>query len=317
MDTIEVLVPKSLEPSARGQITSVSPVIRLVEFNNDGDAPDARSPQVLLRWGWEAAAIDTMLERHPSIRWIQMPSAGVERLYSQIKGYSGVVTNAAGIYAEPIAEWGITMMLMHAKQLGALMENFRKRQWTAGDSDELGGKTVGIIGAGGIGSAVARKAKGMGMHTVGLRASGRASDDYDEMFGPNGLKEVLSRSHYVIICTPLTTSTEGMFGETELRAMRQDGVLLNIARGRIVQTDALMKALSERWLAAAYLDVTDPEPLPEDHPLWTLPNVFITPHMSGRSPNSERRVMDLFCENLRRWIASEPLLNVVDLERGY
>ncbi|MEJ7653698.1 MAG: NAD(P)-dependent oxidoreductase [Chloroflexia bacterium] len=128
---------------------------------------------------------------------------------------------------------------------------------------------------------------------------------------------MLGECDYVVIALPLTGKTSGLFGEAELRAMKPTAVLLNIARGSIIQTDALLRALTEGWIAGACLDVTDPEPLPSDHPLWAAPNTIITAHTSGNSPRSSERTMTFFCDNLRRFVAGEELLNVVDREREY
>ncbi len=317
MPAVEVLIPRSVEEEFPGRVASVDPQIRVRLVDQDGSVEGAEAPRVLMRGNIRNEAMQRLLEEYPTIEWVHVSSAGVEHLLPLLEGFGGIVTNSAGLYAEPIAEWVIAMMLMHAKRLRVLVERFERREWQGVASEEIGGKTLGIIGTGGIGTAIARRARGLGMHVVGMRASGKPSEHVERMYTPNGLHEMLGLSDYVVIATPLTEQTAGLIGEPELRAMQPSAVLLNIARGRIVQTEALVRALEEGWIAAAYLDVTDPEPLPPEHPLWGLPNVFITPHTSGHSPLSSRRVLDFFISNLRRWLQGEPLRNVVNLERGY
>lgn len=317
MAQVDVLVPDSLDRELRDRIAATDSRARVVLFDEHGSASDAQDPKVLLRSWRDSGSTRKLLRDYPSIEWVQIPSAGVEHLYPHLEGYKGIVTNGAGVYADPIAEWVISMLLAHSKRLPLLFEHFRNREWKSENGDEVGGKVLGVVGAGGIGSAVARRARGLDMHVIGLRASGQSTEHFSEMYTPDSLHEMLGKCDYVVICTPLTERTMGMFGEAEFRAMKPSGVLLNIARGRIVNTDALVSALAEGWIGGAYLDVTDPEPLPSDHPLWGLPNVIITAHTSGHSPRSQNRVIDLFCDNLCRWLDEQPLRNVVDLERGY
>lgn len=314
---IEVLIPRGVEEEFPDRVAAVHPRVRVATVSEDGSAPDARSPRVLLRGGLSGDALRRVLEGHPSIEWVHFYSAGMEDSLSTLREFHGLVTNSAGVHGEPIAEWVIAMMLVHVKRIPQLLAHHRGREWKGEQADELGGKTLGVVGAGGIGGAIARRARGLDMRVVGLRASGRPTEFFDEMLEPEGLHQLLSTSDYVAVATPLTPQTEGLIGEPELRAMMPGGVLLNIARGKVVRTDALVRALSEGWISGAYLDVTDPEPLPPEHPLWTAPNAVVTAHTSGSSPRTGERVLDFFCENLRRWLDGEELRNVVDIERGY
>jgi phosphoglycerate dehydrogenase-like enzyme len=258
-----------------------------------------------------------ILKAHPTLRWVHTYSAGVEHLLPHLGDYTGRLTNSAGVHAEPMAEWAVTMMLAHCKRLPLFLERQQSREWRAEQTEELAGKTLGVVGAGGIGQAFARRAAALGMDVVGVRASGAPAQHFRQMYGPDRLHDALGMCDYVLLATPLTPETTGLIGEAELGAMRPSAVLLNVGRGKVVRTDALVAALAEGAVAGAMLDVTDPEPLPSDHPLWGLPNVIITPHTSALSPRSSARLVECFCENLRRWLRGEPLLNEVDLERGY
>ena len=317
MADVEVLIPREVEEEAPGRVAAVAPRVRVSLVERDGAVPGAQAPTDLLRASLSTEAMRRVLREHPTIEWIHSYAAGVESLLPELEGFGGVVTNSAGVHGEPIAEWVIAMLLTHAKRLPLLLEHHRAHEWKAERGEELGGKTLGIVGAGGIGAAIARRARGLDMEVIGTRSSGQATEHVPEMYTPDRLLEMLPRCDYVVVAAPLTSKTSGMIGERELRAMKDTGVVLNIARGKIIRTDALLRALNEHWIAGAYLDVTDPEPLPPDHPLWDAPGVVITAHTSGHSPRSSERTLGFFLDNLRHRLKGEPLRNVVDREREY
>lgn len=186
---------------------------------------------------------------------------------------------------------------------------------------ELRDRTVGIIGLGAIGGEVARLAKGIGMKVIATRRSATRRESgvfgVDELYPYLDLLQMLSESDLVVIAAPLTAETRGMIGEAELRAMRPTAYLINVARGPIINQSALIKALREGWIAGAGLDVFETEPLPPDSELWDLPNVILSSHMAGSTDRRSQRVLGLFCENLRRYLAGEQLLNVIDRQQGY
>lgn len=317
MSQVEVLIPEDVESRFPGRVASLDPRVRVRVVDREGNAPEASAPRALLRADLPAEAMRRVLDAYPSIEWIHSFAAGVESLLPELEGYEGVVTNSAGVHGEPIAEWVVMMILAHAKRLPRLLEHHRAHAWESEQGEELGGAVLGIVGAGGIGAAIARRARGLDMAVIGTRTSGRATEHVPEMYTPDRLHEMLPRCDYVVVATPLTAETEGLIGEPELRAMKRSAALLNIARGPVVRTDALLRALSEGWIAGAYLDVTDPEPLPPEHPLWDVPGCVITAHTSGNSPRGGERVLDFYCENLRLWLNGEALRNVVDREREY
>lgn len=317
MTEVEVLVPAEIEAEFPGRIAEVDPRVHLCPVQRDGSVDNASAPRVLFRADLPTKAMRRVLEEYPSVEWIHSAAAGVEHLLPELEGYEGIVTNSAGVHGEPIAEWVIAMMFTHAKKLPLLLQHSREHEWKSDLGEELGGKTLGIVGAGGIGRAIARRVRGLDMEVIGTRSSGEPTEHIRDMYTPDRLHEMLGRSDYVVIATPLTAQTMGLIGDPELRAMKQSAVLLNIARGKVVQTDALLQALSEGQISGAYLDVTDPEPLPPDHPLWRAPNIVITAHTSGHSPRSSERVVSFFCENLRSWLNGEPLQNVVHRDREY
>ena len=228
------------------------------------------------------------------------------------------LTNAQGIYATPIAEHVIALMLCFSRGLNYLIRNQEAREWRHSRVVELSGSTLGIIGIGGIGNEVARRAKGLGMRVVATRRRpDRPSEFADEVRGSEALPWLLRESDYVALCAALTADTRHLIGAPELAMMKPGAYLINIGRGGLVDEAALVTVLREGRLAGAGLDVCSQEPLPGDSPLWDLPSVVITPHLAGSSPHSHGRLMDLFCENLRRYLGGEELLNVVDKAAGY
>jgi phosphoglycerate dehydrogenase-like enzyme len=190
---------------------------------------------------------------------------------------------------------------------------------------ELIDQTLGIIGLGNIGQRIAHLAKAFGMRVVATRhsvnaedgASGQQELDVDMLYSMTQLHDVLQQSDYVVLAVPLTEETEGLIGEAELRAMRRNAYLVNIARGKVIDEDALIRALRERWIAGAGLDVTEEEPLPSDSPLYAMSNVILTPHISGESVHYDQRLTALFADNLQRYRSGKPLRNMYDPARGY
>jgi phosphoglycerate dehydrogenase-like enzyme len=222
-----------------------------------------------------------------------------------------MLTNAAGTTAEPIAQYVILMMLRVAKHMGEWDEAQRERTWAQVQTDELTGKTVGIVGVGNIGGEVARLAKAFRMHVIGCRRRQAKPRYVDELVSLDNLDDLLTRSHFVVLALPLSTQSEDLIGKAELTAMREDAWLINVSRGRVIDEDALTAALKSSVIGGACLDVFREEPLPESSELWSLPNVFVTPHNSGWSPLNLERGTELFLENLRRFVAGKSLKNRV------
>jgi phosphoglycerate dehydrogenase-like enzyme len=262
----------------------------------------------------------------PKLRWVQITAAGAEGLLDSEMVRSGItLTTASGIHAVPIGEYVMGVMLAFAKGLPAAMRAQAERTWRPYLAEELHGKTVGILGLGAIGGYVAKLAKADGMRVLAIRrsvrrrAAGRKAGivDVDELLPPSDLPDLLSQADYVVIAVPLTPESRGLIGERELRTMRPTARLINISRGALIDEAALVRALKEGWIAGAALDVFQQEPLPGDSELWGMDNVILTPHISGGTPVYMERAVALFCDNLRRYLAGEPLRNAVDLQRGY
>ena len=269
-------------------------------------------------------------ELAPYLRWLQYPGAGVDGLRDSglLDTQSRVmVTTATGIHATTISEYVFGSMLMfnwNWPQMVRLQDSHvwaRSTGWYSLGGRELAGQTLGVVGMGSIGRRIAQLGHAFGMRVLGIRRSftnmDAADPDLDESYPPQRLHELLGQSDYVVLAVPLTAETELLIGEAELRAMKSNTYLVNIARGRVVDEQALVRALREGWIAGAGLDVARVEPLPSNSPLYGMANVILTPHISGVSIYYETRLATLFADNLRRYRTGEPLLNRFDPTRGY
>ena len=211
-------------------------------------------------------------------------------------------------------------MVMLEKGLHEAMRDQAEHRWNFHFAGELKGKTCGIVGLGAIGRELARRARAFGMRVVATRRSARRGEpdpDADLLLPASGLHRLLAESDYVNICVPLTAETDGLIGAAEIARMKPTAAIVNIARASVIDREALLEALRTERIAGAALDVHDPEPLPPDSPFWDLPNVIVTPHRSGAMHGYFDRAAEFFAENLRRYAGGEPLLNVVERERGY
>lgn len=262
-----------------------------------------------------------LLPQAQNLRWIQNQGAGVDRLLTpEVIASDVIVTNAQSLHAPQISEHVLTMMLCFAREFRKIFQAQRDHVWRPPEFDPfcLDGQTLGVVGAGGIGGALAEKAHHLGMRVIGLRRRPGDKPSYlDMLVGSDGLHELLRQSDHVAVCCPLTPETAGLIGAEELHAMKPSAYVYNIGRGKIIQAEPLLRALKEGWIAGAGLDVTDPEPLPPDAELWDLPNVIVTQHTSGTAPHNDDRFYDLLEQNLERFLNGEQLLNVVDKEAGY
>jgi phosphoglycerate dehydrogenase-like enzyme len=265
------------------------------------------------------------LQAAPKLCWVQSSSAGVERYLAVPELRSSdriVLTNMQAVHGPTIADHAFAMLLMLTRDLAYYVDPAQRGTWNRDGSGvqpiALEGRTLLVVGLGGIGSEVARRGKGFGMRVLATRRSDTPPPPYVDRQGrPDELLEMLPEADVVVLCVPLTDETHGMIGARELAAFKPGAYLVNVGRGKLVDTDALVAVLQDGRLAGACLDVTDPEPLPPEHLLWDMPNVVITPHMSGRSVLTRDRWQALYVENLQRFGAGEPLLNVVDKQAGY
>lgn len=289
-------------------------------IHGDADESAFDQAEVLLRGGIPGAVLDHIVSRSPKLRWIHSVSAGIDRVATPlVRERRLLVTNARGVFSRPIAEYVVMMCLAIARRLPQLLELARERTWQPLSGREMSELTVGIVGFGSIGQEVARLLAPFGCRILATRrhADRAAADDGVELLGLDQLDQLLRASDVVVVAAPLTEATAGLIGAEQLQEMREDAWLINIARGRLIDEVALRRALESGWIGGAVLDVFTDEPVPPESPLYRTPNLILTPHTSWASDLVNERSMDLFIDNLRRYRAGEPLLNLVDLEAGY
>lgn len=248
--------------------------------------------------------------------WMQTASTGVDHsVYASLLESGSIVTNAPGVHAGPIAEYVFAYILSHAKQVPEHAANHAARAWTPLESVELAGQTLGIVGYGGIGEACAKLARAFGMKTLATKRRTPNDPNLDQHFSPDRIQDLLAASDYVVLCCPLTDETLNLIDADALSAMQSHALLINVARGRVVDVNALASALESGSIAAAVLDVAPLEPLTADSPLWDLPNCNITPHDSCHVDSSYMRTAEFFFTNLTHLANAEPLEWVVtDIE---
>lgn len=253
------------------------------------------------------------------LRWFQCTGSGVDSMFP-IRDRAGhiTVTNAQGIHGDLIADYvmaGVTMLHWDFRRF---LREQAERKWNPHYVAPLTDKTLGIVGLGSIGATIARRAKSAGMTVVGSKRDISVPvEGVDRVFISDALQALLPLCDFVVLAVPATAETEGLIGAAEIACMRRDAFLVNIARGSVIVEAELIKALQTGAIAGAMLDVFEREPLPQDSPLWDMPNVIATPHVAGSATNYTERVFSIFADNIERFLKGQALKNVVDLGRGY
>ena len=317
------------------RIRAAAPGARLVTVSVEGlaDGP-LDDVEVMLRGWLSSDAFDRLLARAPKLAWVHSATSGVERALTPASRERGlIVTNARGVFSRPIAEYVLMMILAVSRRLPQLLELQRERTWQPLEGSELRDVTVGIVGLGSIGRAVGALATAFGCRVVAVRRRPEASDGVeaprsvddvsfgeamlDRVGGPETLPELLGESDFIVLAAPLTPETEDMIDAETLALVKPGAWLINVARGRLIDERALLRALRDGPLGGAVLDTFREEPLPSLSSFYDLPNVIVTPHTAWSSGRVLDRSVELFCDNLRRFANGEPLLNVVDPAAGY
>jgi phosphoglycerate dehydrogenase-like enzyme len=273
---------------------------------------------ILFDFDWHRAA--ELPDLAPNVQWIQATSAGIGQFVARNRYGERMpntrFTTASGVHAVPLAEFCMMAMLMHFRGLAHLQSEQARHHWERFATTDMTDKTVAIVGLGRIGKEVARLSKAFGMRVIGTKA--RENDaQVDEFYPPDRLHEMLGVADVVVLIVPHTPDTEKMIGAPEFTAMKNGAYLINIARGAVVDEPAMIEALQRGKLAGAALDVFAVEPLPAESPLWEMPNVLVSPHSASTSDRENERIVDLFCDNLRRFLDGQPLRNQLDVERMY
>jgi phosphoglycerate dehydrogenase-like enzyme len=338
--TLKVLIASFIEAELVDRIRDVDPrldviyepeLLRPPRYAADHKgAPLERTPDQEARWRRHLAQAEVLFDfdqTHledlpalaPNVRWIQATSSGIGPFVARM-GYTNrmpgtVFTRASGVHAQPLAEFCVMVMLMFRKGLLRVLRDQGRKHWERYAGTDLEGRTLVVVGLGGVGSEVVRVAKALRMRVIGV-------DRAEFLFDPNAVPldqfiysgefhTALPQAEHLVLIAPHTPETEGMIGSRELALMPSGSVLINIARGALVDEDALVAALRSGHLAGAGLDVFAEEPLPPESPLWEMPNVVVSPHSASTSDRENGRLTELFCENLRRFLAGERLINVL------
>lgn len=340
----EVLICSYLEPELVERVRAVDPRIN-VHYRPDllprpryvadhVGAPLTRTPADQAAWDSLLAGAEVLFDfdytdmagwarKAPRARWLQASSAGIGQLVKRQRlDETGIVfTTASGVHAKPLAEFVMMVVLEHVKCADLAREQQAQRLWRRFTTAEAAGKTLAVVGLGRIGREVARLARAFDMRVIASKRDVEGQDaaalGLDALYGADRLHDLLAQADYVCLITPHTPQTEGLMDEAAFAAMKPGAVLINIARGALVREPALLAALDSGRLAHAALDVAAVEPLPADSPLWSHPSVTIYPHSASTGERENERLVELFCDNLRRYLAGEPLLNRLDTERMY
>lgn len=338
--TVKILITSYIEPEYVEQIRQVDSQLELIyepsliakpRYNADHKGvPFTRSEVQEAAWqalladadiifDFDQTHLEDLPELAPKAKWLQTSSSGVARFISDNRYDqrmpNTVFTNAAGIHAQPLAEFCIMVMTIFNKGFLNVLEDQKDRHWERYAGTDLSNKTLAIVGLGKVGQEVARLAKQFRMKTVGIKRSIEGVEakqlQVDELYTPNALDSVLPGVDYLVLIAPHTDESENMVGEKQFALMPKGSVLINIGRGALVDEEALIGALQSGHLLGAGLDVFKTEPLPQDSPFWYMPNVIVSPHSASTTDNENRLLTELFCQNLRLFLAGEPLINVV------
>jgi glyoxylate/hydroxypyruvate reductase A len=337
----KVLIASYLEPELVEQIRQQVPQVEVINhpellgkprYIADHTALPQRTPEQETQWRALLAEADILFdfdqthqedlpELAPKLKWIQATSAGIGQFVRKMgydKRTNWIYTTASGVHARPLAEFVLMALLMFAKNYEYMAREKANHHWERYHAEELAGKTLAIVGLGKIGRETARLAKAFDMRVIGSRRNILEPTPFvDALYGPADLDELLQQADYLILATPHTDETESLIGARELALLPAGAILINIARGAVVDEPALIAALQSGHLRGAALDVFAEEPLPSDSPLWDMPNVIICPHSASTAVTENQKIVDIFIHNLRCYLDGKPMQNVLDVERLY
>jgi len=336
--TVKVLSTVQFSPDLVAQIEAVSPrlAVTLTEAREPGDVPEETWQEVAILYTHKVLPEP---DQAPELKWIQFHRAGNEMFMDApiLRKLGLEAASMSGASAPQVAEYVLEMILALGHKLPQIMEHQNRADWPEErgeifQAQELNRSTVGIVGYGSIGRQVAKLLRAFGATVLATKQDamrptdggyipegiGDPEGDYlQRLYPAEALKSMLKECDYVVVCVPLTKETQGLIGEAQLAVMKQSAFLVDVSRGSVINHADLIPALDDGQIAGAALDVYPEEPLPEDNPLWKMPNVIITPHIAGVSKEYNRRAIALFVENLERYLDGKQLLNLIDLQRGY
>lgn len=344
METVPVLIASALEAEHVARIAAVDPAVQVLyapellpaaRYAGDHSGPPRDlSPADLERWrALRGAAVVSydfdwldpagMAANCPRLRWVQATSAGIGQFIERtgLGGSDLALTTAAGVHAVPLAEFALAGVLYFVKELPGLARRQAARSWELYTTRQLAGKRVTVVGLGHIGRKTCEVFSALGAQVTGVARTAGAAPDLGvaaaRVIATGDLDEVLPYSDAIVLCCPLTPQTEGLLSRERLRRLPPGSIVVNVARGPVIDEPALIEALADGHVGGAFLDVTAVEPLPAGSPLWDLPNVVISPHSASTVDVENALITDLFCDNLRRWLDGAPLRNAYSRDKGY
>ena len=314
MQNCQVWIRLKLPEDEFRSIKKTFPDVRFLTGDN-GQGKAAESDAVFT----DDALPDELVARMPKLRWMHVTRGGVNiYLTPSVMRRPIQITGSRGIHGRSFTEFAIACIFALAKKLPQCLDLQRQKKWERINTDDVAGKTLGIVGLGTIGSELAQKAKALGLRVIATKRTVEAKPDYvDELGGPDYLPQMLPQVDFLVLCLASVPSTSGIIGEKELRSMKQSAYLINLTGGKVIDEKILARALKEKWIAGAAVDAFARQPLPPDSALWDSPNVMITARIAGAAAQKWDLVLPIFADNLRRFLAGEGLRNVVDKERGY
>lgn len=316
-----IYVAYSLTKAEQQRLSAEISKSEVLQFRPDADGrveePDIRDVEILMTSGSEVTP--SLFANAPALRWIQVTSAGVDMLPLKVlRDRNILLTNARGVHGVPMAEQIFGMMLSFSRNLHGYWRNQKAHQWKRNHPvGELFQKELLIVGAGAIGQALASRAKVFGMIVTGIKANPAPLRNFDQVIGLEQASSYWPKADFVVVLAPLTPATHHLINSVNLARMKPSAVVVNFARGGLVDQPALIEALQDGRIGGAGLDVFEDEPLPSDSPLWSMDNVLITPHIGGWTPEYNNRLIDTFLQNLAAYRQHRPLPTAVDLTRGY
>lgn len=315
MDNTKVLIGSRQAPDIEAMLSEVPSTVE-VRFLPHGESLRDHIAGVDILFGHLG---EDVMQEAMALRWVHQPHAGVEGfMYPAFKASDVILTNCRGLYGTQIAEHAFALLLSLTRRIPEQLEFMKTKHWERVPCIELAGMTMGILGLGGIGRAIAARAQAFEFNVIAADVELiDKPDTVSELFDLDGLMAFLAKSNILMVCCPSTPETHKLLSDAQFNQMPDASFLVNVSRGRIIDETALITALQSGKLAGAGLDVTYTEPCPPESPLWEQENVILTSHSAGSSQHVRRRAMQLFIDNLHRYVKGEPLVNVVDKQKGY
>jgi phosphoglycerate dehydrogenase-like enzyme len=297
--------------------TSIAVGNRLEAF--DRAALDA---DVIFRWSGSRELLREIFLKCPRLRWVHSRPVGLDQtLFPELVASPAPLTNSRGVFSQSLGEFALAGILYFAKDFRRMVRNQMAGEWRPFDVVEISGQTAGLVGYGDIGRAIATRLRAMGMRLLAVKRSGpllyNVDPLVDRIYGPDKRLEMISLADYVVVSTPLTAETRGMIGEAEFVAMKPDAVVINVGRGEVIDESAMVRALTEKRIKGAALDVFEQEPLPAGHPFYRLENVLLSPHCADHTSTWLADAMRFFLDNFGHFSKGESLMSLVDKKRGY